>query len=129
MIGKLTWGLFEKAGDVAIELIEQGVEEAMGAFGKGNLNQLVKTFNGAVVIAKMAGKPCARLPTKLPKSSQRQTQPSTVFAAGGSCMDAYKEIKLVMEEASKFMDEEILLRLRLQKRNCWNTDLASGLLL
>ena len=56
MIGKLTWG-YLKAGDVAIELIEQGVEEAMGAFGKGNLNQLVKTFNGRSSLRKWLESP------------------------------------------------------------------------
>ena len=80
----------------------------MGAFGKGNLNQLVKTFNGAVVIAKNGWKPVQGC-DKLLKSSQRLDVQSDCFAAGGSCMDAYKEIKLVMEEASKFMDEEIPL--------------------
>eukprot|EP00946_MAST-07B_sp_MAST-7B-sp1_P002201 g2201.t1 len=42
-------------------------------------------------------------------SKKAKANALSIFAAGGSSLDAYKEIKLVMEEASKFMDEEIPL--------------------
>ena len=102
-LSQLSWkGLLEKGGDMLISSIDEGINTALGKFGLGRFESRCRRILGALAIIPDAWKAL--------QSAAKCIGSILTLNLGGAlmgCMAAYKDIKKLCDNASRFAKSEI----------------------